>query len=228
MQFFKDITHIFFPNICSCCDNVLTSNEITVCTQCIYDLPLTNYTLENSDFVKKVFYGRIQLEQATALFLYQKKGIVQNLIHNLKYRGHQEIGIFIGKWLGQEMKKSNNYEDIDYIIPVPLHKKRFKERGYNQLTQFGKQLSKELEIKYLENILVRKTTSRTQTKKIRTERWKNVIELFYLVDLSIFENKHILLIDDIITTGATLESCSTELLKTKNLKISIAVMAITV
>jgi len=135
MQFFKDITHIFFPNICSCCDNVLTSNEITVCTQCIYDLPLTNYTLENSDFVKKVFYGRIQLEQATALFLYQKKGIVQNLIHNLKYRGHQEIGIFIGKWLGQEMKKSNNYEDIDYIIPVPLHKKRFKERGYNQLTQ---------------------------------------------------------------------------------------------
>jgi len=228
MQIFKDITHIFFPNICMCCKNTLKNNEKIICSYCLHELPLTNYTLTNSNAVLKIFYGRIALENATALLYYHKKGIVQNLIHNLKYRNQQTIGSFIGKWLGTEMKESNQFTNIDYIVPIPLHKKRLKERGYNQVTTFGKVLAKILDVSYIENVIIRKSANKTQTHKGRFDRWKNVTELFYLTNLSFFENKHILLIDDIITTGATIEACYNELIKTKNIKISIAVMAITV
>lgn len=228
MRIFKDINHIFFPNICMCCENVLTNNEKTICTYCLHELPLTNYTLTNSDVVLKIFYGRIALVKATALFYYHKKGIVQNLIHNLKYRNQQNIGNFIGDWLGTEMKESNQFVNIDYIVPIPLHKNRLKERGYNQVTMFGETLAKILEVPYIENVIIRKSANNTQTHKGRFDRWKNTTELFYITDLSFFENKHILLIDDIITTGATIESCYNELEKINNCRISVAVMAITV
>lgn len=228
MQFFKDITRIFFPNVCMCCENGLTNSENTICTYCLHELPLTNYTLTNSNAVLKIFYGRITLEKATALLYYHKKGIVQNLIHNLKYGNQQSIGEFIGNWLGTEMKESNQFTNIDYIVPIPLHKNRLKERGYNQVTTFGKTLAKILDVSYIENVIIRKSANKTQTHKGRFDRWKNVTELFYITNVSFFENKHILLIDDIITTGATIESCYNELIKTKNIRISVAVMAITV
>jgi len=169
----------------------------------------------------------VKIEQATSLLFYSKKGIVQELIHNLKYRGHQEIGVFLGDWLGKEIITHNYFNDIDYIIPVPLHKNRLKKRGYNQVTKFGERLSHHLKKPYESKMLIRKTASATQTKKSRFDRWTNVKELFYLTDTSIFQNKHILLIDDIITTGATLEACANELLRTENIRISIAVMAVT-
>ncbi len=226
MHIFKGISQIFFPNICFCCENVLTNQEKVICTYCLHNLPVTNYTLTKDTSVLKVFYGRVAIENATALLFYQKKGIVQNLIHHLKYRNQQKIGTFIGNWLGAEMKESNQFNEIDYIIPVPLHSKRLKERGYNQVTKFGKQLADVLEVPYLENVLSRKKANKTQTNKGRMDRWNNVIELFYLENVLLFENKHILLIDDIITTGATIEACCNELNKTKNIKVSIAVMAI--
>jgi len=227
MQIFTDILNIFYPNTCLSCDNILTTNEKTVCTDCIYNLPLTDYTKNNDISVEKIFYGRVKIEQATALLYYTKKGIVQQLMHNLKYRGYEEVGVFIGDWLGKEIVKHSCFKDIDYIIPVPLHKNRLKQRGYNQVTKFGEKLSHYLEKPLIKDVLIKKSASSTQTKKSRFERAKNVKELFFLTDLLKFENKHILLIDDIITTGATLEACANELLKTKNIKISIAVMAVT-
>ena len=227
MQIFTDILHIFYPNICLNCDTVLTSNENMLCTTCLYDLPLTNYLKNNQDNVKKIFYGRIAVEQATALLHYHKKGITQELIHKLKYKGNQEIGTFFGDWQGVAMKKSDLFNDVDIIIPVPLHKNRLKKRGYNQVTKYGERLAFHLNKPFIPNVLVRKSFNKTQTKKSRFDRIKNVKELFYLTDKTIFENKHILLIDDIITTGATLESCANELFKTKNIKLSIAVIAIT-
>lgn len=227
MQFLIDIKNIFYPNICLSCEAVLSNNEHVVCTSCLYKLPLS-YSLEiNNLIVEKVFFGRVKVFQATALLSYQKKGITQKLIHQLKYRGHQEIGTYLGDWLGSKMIKSELFDTIDYIIPVPLHKKRLKKRGYNQVSTFGLQLSKKLKVPFIENILIRTSTNPTQTKKTRLERWKNVVELFYLTDTTIFENKHILLIDDILTTGATIEACANELFKTNNITISLAFMAIT-
>ena len=226
IPFFIEIANIFYPNTCQGCSVVLTTNENTICTNCLYELPLTKYLKNNDNAIEKKFYGRIKIEKATSLLFYHKKGIVKELIHNLKYRGQEKIGSFLGNWLGREIKKYGFYNDIDYIIPVPLHKKRLKERGYNQVTKFGEQLAYHLNKPLKENLLLRKSANFTQTKKSRIDRWKNVKEIFSVSNISALENKHILLIDDIITTGATLESCANVLLKAKNIRISIAVMAV--
>lgn len=226
MQLFKDIANLFFPELCNCCENVLTTKEQIICSSCLYKIPKTNYSsVENP--IKNIFYGRINIVDAIALLKYSKKGIVQKLIHNLKYFNHQEIGTYLGNMLANEMIRSDRFKDVDVIIPVPLHKKRLKKRGYNQLTTFGNKLEKKLKIIYNDTILKRKNTSNTQSKKMRLDRWKNVNNQFFISDLTVLENKHVLLIDDVITTGATIETCCNELLKIKNIKISIAVMAFT-
>ncbi|WP_456379289.1 ComF family protein [Lutibacter sp.] len=227
MNFLKDIFNVFFPEVCLCCNEHLVNNETTICLKCRHDLPLTNFSFEKNNLVEKSFYGRIQIENATALFYFLKKGKVQQLIHELKYNKQEHVGNFIGNWLGDEIIESNRFRNIDYIIPVPLHKKKLKTRGYNQVTTFGKSLSKKLNIMYNEDILIKISSTKTQTKKIRLDRWKNVQELFVVQKKINLENKHILLIDDIITTGATLEACCKSFGNIKGIKISIACMAYT-
>jgi len=227
MIFLNEILSIFYPELCLGCYEPLTTHENLICINCRHELPLTNFSFEKSNLVEKAFYGRIPIEGATALCYFLKKGIIQQLIHNLKYKNQQEIGKLLGDWLSEEMLQSNRFNTIDYIIPVPLHKKKLKKRGYNQVSEFGKSLSENLHIPYSEKILTRVSSTKTQTKKLRFERWKNVSELFFVENPSVLNNKHILLIDDIITTGATLEACYLALNKSKNIKISIACMAYT-
>jgi len=178
MNFLKDIFNIFFPEICLCCNNHLATNETTICITCRHDLPFTNFSFEKDNLVEKSFYGRIPIENATALFYFIKKGKIQQLIHQLKYNKQQQVGNFIGNWLGAEMAESNRFKNIDYIIPVPLHRKKLRTRGYNQVTTFGESLSKKLNIAYNSTILVKISSTKTQTKKLRFDRWKNVQELF--------------------------------------------------
>jgi len=227
MKILKDVFSIFFPEACLCCNDFLASGESVICLTCRHDLPLTNFSFEKDNLIEKSFYGRIPLENATSLFYFFKKGNVQHLIHELKYKNQQQTGTFIGDWLGDQLIDSHRFETVDCIIPVPLHPKKFKKRGYNQVTTFGESLAKKLDIPYYENILIRVSSTKTQTKKLRFDRWKNVQELFHVQNNFALENKHILLIDDVITTGATLEACYEALKKTKNLKISIACMAYT-
>ncbi|MCF6169241.1 phosphoribosyltransferase family protein [Lutibacter sp.] len=227
MNFLKDVFNIFFPEVCLCCYEALSYNESTVCLTCRHDLPLTHFSFEKNNLVEKSFYGRVQIIAATALFYFFKKGKIQQLIHELKYNKQQQVGNFIGNWLGEEMTESNRFKNIDYIIPVPLHRKKLKIRGYNQVAHFGKSLEKKLQIPYNETFLIKISSTKTQTKKLRLDRWKNVQELFVVQNKSHLENKHILLIDDIITTGATLEACCKAFENIKNLKISIACMAYT-
>ncbi len=227
MNFLNNIYELFYPELCACCNNTLTNNELIVCVNCRHDLPLTNFTNEENNLVEKSFYGRIQIETATALFYFFKKGKIQNLIHALKYKNQQQVGTLLGNWLGEELAESPRFSTIDYIIPVPLHKNKLKTRGYNQVSYFGKSISKILKIPFNETILTRISFTKTQTKKVRFDRWNNVQELFFVEDQKTLENKHILLIDDIITTGATLEACCKAFKKTKNIKISIACMAYT-
>ena len=227
MDLLKDIFHLFYPKICVCCDEQLVKNEIEICLKCRFELPVTNFTNEINNKVEQIFYGRFTLEFATALLFYRTKGISQKLIYQLKYKGRQDIGNLLGKWLGSELLDCNRLKSIDYIVPVPLHPKKFKARGYNQLTTFGTSISEILEVPYIDNVLIKKSVTKTQTLMHRFERWKNVNEIFYLNDRDIFMNKHVLLIDDVITTGATLEACALKLSETKSIKISIATMAYT-
>jgi len=227
MQFLKDTFQLFFPKICVCCDVLLMKNESQICLKCRFDLPITNFTNEIDNKVEQAFYGRIKIEFATALLFYRTKGITQKLVYQLKYKGQQDIGVLLGEWLGFELKESERFPSIDYIIPVPLHAKKLKKRGYNQLSTFGMSISKILKVPYIDTVLIKKSVTETQTLKRRFERWKNVNEIFHLLDTIIFQNKHVLLIDDVITTGATLEACTLQLSKTTGIKISIATMAFT-
>lgn len=223
---FKSLVNLLFPKVCYACLNLLDDNEDSICVACRHDLPVTNFHFNNDDSVKKVLYGRAMIEQGTALFRFEKKGLVQQLIHGLKYRGYEPIGTVLGNWLGAELQDLENYKDIDIVIPVPLHKKKLKKRGYNQVAKFGQQLAIALNADYIDDVLIKVTNTKTQTKKNRLMRWMDNDELFSVVNIETIENKHILLVDDIITTGATLEACITVLNKAKNIKISIATMAI--
>ena len=223
----QSVLNLFFPKACAGCNSFLLSDEKVICTTCRHEIPLTNHhkTKNNEAFSK--FYGRIDLEYASALFYFHKKGIVQEMIHKLKYKGHQEIGEVIGNWYAEDLKSIKEIKDVDYIIPVPLHKKRLKERGYNQVTSFGRALSENLIIKYNETILVRNIYSKTQTKKSFLGRSEIVESIFGVKFDESHHNKHFLLIDDVITTGSTLEACSRELLKIPGAKVSIVCMAMT-
>lgn len=227
MHLLLDIYNLFFPECCFICENTLTENEKYVCTTCNFKLPESNYTNLKNNVLEQIFQGRIPINEATSLLLYSKKGVVQKLIHQLKYKGKQEIGIFLGKWLAHKIQESSRFTDIDYIIPIPLHKKRFKERGYNQLDIFGKTLSKELNIPYETKLLQKTTNTKKQSKKNRFARMEKSETTFNINPYKDFSNKHFLLIDDIVTTGATIESCYLPLSKIKNIKLSIAVMAFT-
>lgn len=221
----KSIIDLFFPPVCSGCHSLLLSNENIICTVCRHNLPLTNHHLnpENEAFNK--FYGRIPVEYASAMLYFHKKGIVQELIHNLKYKGQEEIGTALGIWHVDDLKNLPILQSVNEIIPVPLHKKKYKERGYNQVTLFGEALSKGLNINYNPNLLIRNIYSKTQSKKTFLNRSDGIETIFDVTFTEKDHNKHFLLIDDVITTGSTLEACSRALLKIPGVKISVVCMA---
>jgi ComF family protein len=224
---FENLINLFFPKACSGCNSFLLANEKVICTVCRHEIPLTNHhKIENNEAVVK-FYGRIPLEFAAALFYFHKKGIVQEMIHKLKYKGHQEVGSAIGFWYAEELKTIAELHSVDYIIPVPLHKKRLKERGYNQVEAFGKSLSESMNIPYNDSVLIRNVYSKTQTKKNLLGRSEVVGSIFSVEHNVSLHNKHFMLIDDVITTGSTLEACGRELLKIPGAKLSIVCMAMT-
>ena len=224
---FENLINLFFPKACSGCNSFLLANENVICTVCRHEIPLTNHhKIENNEAVVK-FYGRIPIEFAAALFYFHKKGIVQEMIHKLKYKGHQEVGTAIGYWYAEELKRIAELNSVDYIIPVPLHKKRLKERGYNQVEAFGKSLSESMAIPYNDSVLIRNVYSKTQTKKNLLGRSEVVGSIFSAVQDDSLHNKHFMLIDDVITTGSTLEACGRELLKIPGAKLSIVCMAMT-
>lgn len=189
-------------------------------------MPLTQYHLDPKNEAVKKFYGKIEIEHASALLYFNKKGIVQELIHNLKYKGHEEIGSVLGNWYVEDLKELTLETPFDFIVPVPLHPKKLKERGYNQVTTFGKTLSQGLNIPYNDSTLYRKIYSKTQSKKNLAGRSDNIENIFDVISTEDFQNKHFLIVDDVLTTGATLEACSRALLKIPGTKISIVCMAI--
>ncbi len=221
----KNIINLFFPPVCAGCHSFLLSNENVICTLCRHNIPLTNHHLNLENEAFKKFYGRIPVEYTSALLYFHKRGIVQELIHNLKYKGQEEIGTVLGEWYAEDLKNLTIIQSVDEIIPVPLHRRKLRERGYNQVTNFGLALSKNLNIPYKPSLLVRNIYSKTQSKKTLLSRSDGIDTIFDVVFTEKDHNKHFLLIDDVITTGSTLEACSHALLKIPGAKISIVCMA---
>jgi ComF family protein len=222
---FKSLLQLFFPPVCAGCKTVLVANENVICTKCRHEIPLTQHHLNLENEAFKKFYGRIPVEHVSALVYFHKKGIVQELIHSLKYRGQEAIGTVLGEWYAEELKSSQLLQTVDTIVPVPLHPKKLRERGYNQVTEFGYALAKSLQIPVNTSILFRQVYSKTQSQKNRLGRTEGIDTIFDVTFDEKDHNKHFLLIDDVITTGATLEVCAKALLKIPGTKISIVCMA---
>lgn len=221
----KALLNLIFPRPCSGCNKTLLESEHLVCTYCRHDMPFTlHYLDENNETIKK-FRGRLPVEHASSVVYFHKEGIVQELIHNLKYRGKEEIGSLIGQWYAEDIKDVEALKSVTDIVPVPLHKKRLRQRGYNQVALFGKALADGLGKNFNSDILLRTTYSKTQTKKGLAERAEIISEAFDINFKETDAGKHFLLVDDVITTGATLEACGKSLLKIPGARVSIVTIA---
>lgn len=218
--------NIVYPKVCLGCQILLLKGESFICTQCFYDLPYTHHQTNEINETYQKFYGLVPIEFGISFLYFNEKGIVQQLIHHLKYKGKQEIGTYLGNLLASKLESLLQKYPIDEIIPVPLHKKRLKQRGYNQIETFGKTLSNKLNIVYNNKLLFRNIYLETQTRKNKEERQQtqNIFEAQFSEEN---HNKHYLLIDDVITTGSTLEKCAQTLLQIPQARVSIATIAYT-
>ncbi len=218
---------LFYPRSCHSCGEGLVSKEHCICTSCKIKLPFTFFSKEKENKLTQFFWGRIPIEAGAALLFFQKGGKVQHLIHQFKYKGHQEIGRYLGLMLGAEIKESPFFQELDLVVPVPLHPAKMKSRGFNQSEVFGAGAAEALNIKMDAANLLRVIHTGTQTKKTRFKRWENVKTVFEIKKPEHLENKNILLVDDVVTTGSTLEACAQKLLQVKGVKLWLGAMAIT-
>ncbi len=221
----KYLTQLIYPNNCICCYNQLVDSEIYVCTTCLLELPVTNFHTLNENDLEKVFWGRVKIEKGIAMFYYKKGGKTAKLLHALKYHNDPEIAYFLGRYYATFLKNFIKENAIDALVAIPLHKHKLRLRGYNQSEMIVKGLQEVLEIENFSEYVLRNKFTETQTKKTRFERNENVSKVFEISNENTFENKHILLIDDVITTGATIESCVNQLTQINNCKVSIGSLA---
>ena len=222
---FEDLVGLLFPKLCLACAQPLGRHEKVLCSHCLYHLPRTRFQEHMENPVKEIFHGRILLQSATAFLFFNKGGKVQHLIHQLKYNGKKEVGLYLGELFGKELNESPLYRDVDYLIPVPLHPAKERKRGYNQSQMIALGMEAAMKAHLAGDILYRQIHSSTQTKKSRFERWENVKDIFAMKNESQLEGKHILLIDDVITTGSTIEACGNLLQNIPGIRISVTSLA---
>lgn len=224
-ELWNDFINLFYPNICQSCGNYLFKNEVAICSRCLYQIPKTDFHLQKNNPVSILFWGRVRIEYATSYFTFSKGSKFQKLIHKLKYHHKTDIGVELGKHLAYNLRKSEFFDDIDLIIPVPLHPKKQKIRGYNQAKVIADGLAEIMQLDVNCSNLYRSIYTQSQTRKSKLERWENVDNIFKLHARSELEGKHVLLVDDVVTTGSTLEACAQAILKAKGSKVSIATLA---
>ena len=219
------VFHLMFPHICLGCGSDILDHDNFLCLECINDLPVTNYAQHANNPAEKLFWGRVPVTAAMCAFYFTKVSIMQNLIHEFKYKGNKEIGKFLGNMIGRSIEGSNRFKEISVIVPLPLFIEKEKRRGYNQAKILCDGISEILDLDVWTNHVIRIVDTETQTKKKRIQRWKNVEKTFRVLHPEALEGRHVLLVDDVITTGSTLEACASEILKVKNTKVSIAALA---
>ena len=220
---FSSALHLFYPHICTGCGSDLLRKDDFLCIQCIDELPHTEYEKYPNNPTERIFHGRLELMAAHSGFYFSKGELMQQLIHEFKYRGNKEIGIYLSKMMGAKMFESGRFTNIDYLIPLPLFADKEFKRGFNQAEVICNGMSETMNIPVLTKNVIRKHATETQTKKHRAERWENVSASFMVTDANVLKNKHILLVDDVITTGATLEACA-QVIKKAGALISMATL----
>jgi ComF family protein len=225
MQLTDDFLQFFFPDLCLACGQILNNQEKVLCTPCLFHIPRTEFHKDPENPVSQLFWGRVKIEYAAAFFYFNKGSAYQPLIHKLKYNGRRDIGIEMGKAFGAELRKSV-FASADVIIPVPLHPKKMKIRGYNQSEMIANGLASALGLPVNIVSLLRGESTETQTRKSRFERFRNVEGKFRVHGGLELEGKHIILADDVVTTGSTLEACAIALLEIKGTKVSILTLAV--
>ena len=216
---------MIFPKNCVGCGRSLGRGEDILCTICKYELPKTSLLKQVNAFETK-FHGRISIKSALAFLHFHKEGMVQSILHNFKYRDQPEIGLAIGEWFGKDLVEADLANEWDLVIPVPLHRSREKRRGYNQSNHFAQGLGAALDLPVALDAVIRKKRSESQTHKSRQERWENVEGIFEVRKPELVQGKHVVLVDDVVTTGATLESCGHALLQAGAKDLSFATLAI--
>lgn len=225
LQPFRSVWQMLYIEHCAACGQRLYKQEEIICLFCQQELPITNYHNDVDNPLAKRFWGRVQLENAATYLNFTKGGRVQQLIHRLKYKNDTAVGSFLGAQYGNILRQSPHFADIDAVIPIPLHRRKLRKRGFNQSEIIAASLAQTLQKPMLSNVVQRNADTETQTRKGRAERWQNVSSVFAITDPSALSNKHLLLVDDVITTGATIEACATELLKLPNVRLSVVGIA---
>jgi ComF family protein len=227
-QAFHNFTHLFFPHICEGCGTDILNNDAMLCAGCHEQLPETNFLENTGNLTEQKFYGQLNVQAAGAAFYFTKEGMLQHLIKQLKYHGNKEIGFYLGRQLGNCLANTDRFNDVDIIVPLPLNPRKEKKRGYNQAAVIAAGISsiwpKPVDTKVVE----RKIFTETQTHKDRISRWQSMRNVFSVTSPEAFAHKNILLVDDIITTGATLEACGEKILEVQGTKLFIAAVAFTI
>ena len=222
---FNSTVDLFYPHNCTGCGSDILEKDNLLCLRCIQDLPHTNFAQYSNNPVEKYFWGRLPIKAGHSEFYFSKEFLIQHLIHQLKYKGDTKIGFYLGEIMGKTLLNSNRFNSIDALIPLPLYADKEHKRGYNQAAIICNGISSVMNIPVLNGIVVRQHATETQTRKHRTERWENVKGSFNVAKENELKNKHVLLVDDVVTTGATLEACGNAILQVENIKLSIATLA---
>jgi ComF family protein len=222
-QIKDSLLHVLFPHICAGCGNELFYDNTFLCLKCIDALPETNFENFTGNPVEKKFWGRLDLVNASAQYYFGSESLVKHLMHEFKYRGNKNLGLQLGRLMGNALNRSGRFH-IDAMVPLPLFASKQKRRGFNQSTILCEGIAEHLDVPVLEDIIIRSRHTETQTRKGRVERWLNMEGKFVLANEGAIQDKHILLVDDVVTTGATLEACGIELLKATGVSLSIATL----
>lgn len=221
-----NVVDLFYPKLCLACESESWSGAIPVCVSCLAELPLADMHNQAENLITERLLGRIDIQASAALFYFTKKGRVQHLIHQAKYSGDASIARMLGRWMGRYLLQSDRFKDVELVVPVPLHREKQLKRGYNQSAEFGQGIAEVLSLNCKPDALRRTKQSVSQTTGNRTERLTNVHQSFEINRADSFAGRHVLLVDDVLTTGATLEACAGKILSTAGTKLSICVMAI--
>lgn len=220
----ESFLHLLFPHVCAGCGSDILNEESMLCMHCLAEMPETNFHFYSNNPVEKIFWGRLPLVGATAQYYFTKESLMQRLMHQFKYKGNKELGKQLGRLIGISLQQSDRFNDLDALVPLPLFAAKEKKRGYNQAYVLCEGIAEVMNLKIYHDAVIRGQYTESQTKKGRIERWQNIDGKFELGNSDKILNKHVLLVDDVVTTGATLEACGQELCKINGIKVSIATL----
>jgi len=217
----KGLLNLLFPRLCLLCNSDTPNEDQNFCVECLINMPHTNHFKKKENLACQRFWGRFQFEHAASVLNFYAYSDVRWMMHRLKYEGRKEIGYVLGLLAGKKILASDFFKSVDIIVPIPLHREKKAKRGYNQAAYFGKGISETIGVPMRENVILKRVYTKSQTKMNRVQRVKNVLNSFELVDKQGIQGRHILIVDDVLTTGATIEACAIKLQEVSGVKISI-------